>query len=126
MQDGPTPGPGSPRRGFFLPGTPVRPVALDFPPPQPPTGKRGYGASSRDQRNAAGFPFRGGCPWLQSASMSPISSKVGSWLPDEQEQQLYRELLEFERIGVVSDSMRELIEDVWPELAHKLPPEEEH
>jgi hypothetical protein len=58
--------------------------------------------------------------------MSPISSKVGSWLPDEQEQQLYRELLEFERIGVVSDSMRELIEDVWPELAHKLPPEEEH
>jgi hypothetical protein len=46
-------------------------------------------------------------------------------LPDEQEQQLYRELLEFERIGVVSDSMRELIEDVWPELAHKLPPKEE-
>jgi hypothetical protein len=47
-------------------------------------------------------------------------------LPDEQEQQLYKELLESERIEVVSDSMRELIEDVWPELAHKLPPKEEH
>jgi hypothetical protein len=47
-------------------------------------------------------------------------------LPDEQEQQLYKELREFERIEFVSDSMRELIEDVWPELADKLPPKEEH
>jgi hypothetical protein len=28
--------------------------------------------------------------------------------------------LEFERIEAVSDSMRELIEDLWPELVHKL------
>jgi hypothetical protein len=28
----------------------------------------------------------------------------------------------FERIKAVSDPMRELIEDLWPELAHKLPP----
>jgi hypothetical protein len=46
-------------------------------------------------------------------------------LSDEQEQQLYKELLESERIELVSDSMRELIEDVWPELAHKLPPKED-
>ena len=30
--------------------------------------------------------------------------------------------LEFERIEAVSDSMRELIEDLWPELVHRLPP----
>jgi hypothetical protein len=29
--------------------------------------------------------------------------------------------LEFERIEAVSDSMRELIEDLWPELVHRLP-----
>jgi hypothetical protein len=28
--------------------------------------------------------------------------------------------LEFERIEAVSDSMRELIEDLWPELVHRL------
>ena len=30
--------------------------------------------------------------------------------------------LEFERIEAASDSMRELIEDLWPDLVHKLPP----
>jgi hypothetical protein len=33
-----------------------------------------------------------------------------------------KEFLEFECIEVVSDSMRELIEDLWPELVHKLTP----
>jgi hypothetical protein len=28
----------------------------------------------------------------------------------------------FERIEAVSDAMRELMEDLWPELVHKLPP----
>lgn len=41
-------------------------------------------------------------------------------------EQLHKELLKFDRIEVVSDDMRELIEDVWPELAHKLPPKETH
>jgi hypothetical protein len=31
----------------------------------------------------------------------------------------------FERMEYVSPSMRELIMDVWPELAHKLPPNED-
>jgi len=31
-------------------------------------------------------------------------------------------VLEFEQIDAISDPMRELIEDLWPELAHKLPP----
>jgi hypothetical protein len=41
-------------------------------------------------------------------------------------ERLHKELLEFERIDVVSDEMRALIEDEWPELAYKLPPKEWH
>jgi hypothetical protein len=33
-----------------------------------------------------------------------------------------RLLLETECLSEVSDDMRELIEDEWPELVHKLPP----
>jgi hypothetical protein len=42
-------------------------------------------------------------------------------LPDEIEQ-IHKEVLEFERIDAISDPMRELIEELWPQLAHKLPP----
>jgi hypothetical protein len=42
-------------------------------------------------------------------------------LPDEIER-IHKEILEFEKIEVISNSMRELIEDLWPELANKLPP----
>jgi hypothetical protein len=44
-------------------------------------------------------------------------------LPEEQEQ-IYEEITQFERMEYVSPTMRELIMDVWPELAHKLPPED--
>jgi hypothetical protein len=44
-------------------------------------------------------------------------------LPEEQEQ-IYEEISKFERMEYVSLPMRELILDVWPELAHKLPPED--
>ena len=37
-------------------------------------------------------------------------------------ERLHKFLLETERLLEVSDDMRELIEDEWPELAHKLPP----
>ena len=37
-------------------------------------------------------------------------------------EQLRRELLKFDRIEASADDMRELIEDVWPELVYKLPP----
>jgi hypothetical protein len=37
---------------------------------------------------------------------------------------LHKELLEFERIDHVSDEMRAVIEDLWPELVHKLPPKD--
>ena len=44
-------------------------------------------------------------------------------MPDEIER-IHKEVLQFERIEAVSDPMRELIEDLWPELVHKLPPKE--
>jgi hypothetical protein len=44
-------------------------------------------------------------------------------MPDEIER-IHKEVLELERIEAVSDPMRELIEDLWPELVHKLPPKE--
>jgi hypothetical protein len=35
---------------------------------------------------------------------------------------LHKELLEFEHIDHISDEMRAVIEDLWPELVYKLPP----
>ena len=35
---------------------------------------------------------------------------------------LHKYMLEIEHIGIISDEMREVIEELWPELAHKLPP----
>ena len=42
-------------------------------------------------------------------------------LPSDEMERI-KEILEFEKIEAISDSMRELIEDLRPELAHKLPP----
>jgi ferric-dicitrate binding protein FerR (iron transport regulator) len=44
-------------------------------------------------------------------------------LPEEIER-IHEEILGFEKIEAVSDPMRELIEDLWPELAYKLPHKE--
>ena len=38
--------------------------------------------------------------------------------------QLRRELLTFKRFTVVSDDMRKLIEEEWPDLVDRLPPKE--
>jgi hypothetical protein len=37
-------------------------------------------------------------------------------------ERLYKFLLETEGLSEVSDDMRELVEQEWPELVHKLPP----
>jgi hypothetical protein len=37
-------------------------------------------------------------------------------------ERLHKKLLEFERIDFISDKMRAVVEELWPELAHKLPP----
>ena len=35
---------------------------------------------------------------------------------------LHKYMLDVEQVGVISDEMREVVEELWPELAHKLPP----
>ena len=35
---------------------------------------------------------------------------------------LHKYKLDVEHIGIISDEMREVIEELWPELAHNLPP----
>jgi hypothetical protein len=37
-------------------------------------------------------------------------------------ERVHKEILKFERIEAVSDPIRKLIEELWPELVHKLPP----
>ena len=39
-------------------------------------------------------------------------------------ERLYKFLLESEGLSEVSDDMRKLVEQEWPELVHKLPPKE--
>jgi hypothetical protein len=41
-------------------------------------------------------------------------------------ERIHKEVLDFERIEAISDPMRELIEDLWPELVTKLPPKRPH
>jgi hypothetical protein len=36
---------------------------------------------------------------------------------------LHKYMLEVKHIGIISDEMREVIDELWPELVHKLPPE---
>jgi hypothetical protein len=35
---------------------------------------------------------------------------------------LHKYMLDVEHIGVISNEMREVVEELWPELTHKLPP----
>jgi hypothetical protein len=37
-------------------------------------------------------------------------------------EQLHKYMLEIEGIDHISDEMRSVVEELWPELAHKLPP----
>jgi hypothetical protein len=43
---------------------------------------------------------------------------------EEDFERLYKFLLESEGLLEVSDDMRKLVEQEWPELVHKLPPKE--
>jgi hypothetical protein len=42
-------------------------------------------------------------------------------MPGEIER-VHKEILEFERIEAISEPMRKLVEELWPELLYKLPP----
>jgi hypothetical protein len=47
----------------------------------------------------------------------------GRMMHQKEFEQLHRPLLKSDHIEAVTGDMRELIEDTWPELAHKLPAE---
>jgi hypothetical protein len=36
----------------------------------------------------------------------------------------HKYMLDVEHIGIISDEMRAVVEELWPELVHKLPPKE--
>jgi hypothetical protein len=46
----------------------------------------------------------------------------GRVIMSDEIERLDKEILEYERVEVISDPMRELIDDLWSELVHKLPP----
>jgi hypothetical protein len=46
-------------------------------------------------------------------------------MPADQKR-LHKYMLDVEHIGIISDEMREVVEELWPELAHKLPPKKPH
>jgi hypothetical protein len=41
-------------------------------------------------------------------------------------ERLHKYMLEIERIDHISDEVRAVVEDEWPELVHRLPPKERH
>jgi hypothetical protein len=38
-------------------------------------------------------------------------------------ERLHKHMLDIEHIDHISDEMRAVVEELWPELAHKLPPD---
>ena len=68
----------------------------------------------------AGRPERGEAMTDKKRTYEPRIFEGRVMLPEEQEQ-IYMQLLTSKRLEV-SDSMRELILEEWPELAHKLAP----
>ena len=54
-----------------------------------------------------------------NASPSIVSDKV--MMPADLKR-LHKYMLDVEHIGIISDEMRAVVEELWPELAHKLPP----
>jgi len=52
-----------------------------------------------------------------------ISRVVGNQVMTSADlERLHKYMLEIEGIDHISDEMRAVVEDLWPELAHKLPP----
>ena len=52
-------------------------------------------------------------------SYPPIGGKV---MTPADLRQLHKYMLDIEKVTVISDEMRAVVESEWPELAHKLPP----
>ena len=52
-----------------------------------------------------------------------ISRVVGNQVMTSADlERLHKYMLEIEGVDAISDEMRAVVEELWPELAHKLPP----
>jgi len=63
--------------------------------------------------------------WVKGEKQKPrYESRVfdGRIIHSAEIERIHREVLDYERIEAISETMRELIEDLWPELVNKLPP----
>jgi hypothetical protein len=53
-----------------------------------------------------------------------ISRVVGNQIMTSADlERLHKYMLDIEHIDHISDEMRAVVEELWPELAHKLPPD---
>ena len=56
-----------------------------------------------------------------------ISRVVGNQVMTSADlERLHKYMLKIEHISVISDEVRAVVEEEWPELAHKLPPRLQH
>jgi hypothetical protein len=55
----------------------------------------------------------------------PPTTFRGRALSDAELRAIRKQVEEFDSIDAIDDEMRALIEDEWPDLAHKLPPRRE-
>jgi hypothetical protein len=77
--------------------------------------------NSHRPRRLAGILDQGRFNIAPKQTYQPLAFDGGIIMPDEIGR-IYKEVLEFKHIEAISDPMRELIENLWPELVHKLPP----
>jgi hypothetical protein len=119
--------PGTLLTGAFLARNTRRAGRVSSTAPLTCTAQRGYGAPSWDQRNAAGFPLEPLASRITNLSRRMHRIYAPRVVADHLMMQddfvrLHKFLLEMGDLSGVSDDLRKLIEDEWPELTHKLLP----
>ena len=70
-------------------------------------------------------PFKPGRPTGPRARYQPSYSPRlvdGKIMTPADLRRLHKYMLEIEKVTVISDEMRAVVESEWPELVHKLPP----
>jgi hypothetical protein len=56
-----------------------------------------------------------------------ISRVVGNQVMTSADlERLHKYMLDIEGVDAISDEMRAVVEELWPELTHKLPPKAQH
>ncbi len=82
------------------------------------TPTHGYEATREDAMTAFAKSWRRGMTKKRRTYEPRVFD--GRIITSDETERIHKGVLEFERIEAISDPMRELIEDLWPELVHKL------